>query len=277
MNSSRKTKETILKALIYGSAAFTVAMLVIIVGYIFVKGMGNMSPGFITNDYSASGDGGVYPMILATVYTVGISIVVSAPIGILSAIYLQEYAKQGRLVSAIRFCTESLAGIPSIIYGLFGGIFFVVFLKMGYSILSGSLTVAIIILPVIIRTTEEALKTVPQSFREASFALGATKLQTLYKVIVPSAMPGIISGIILSIGRVVGESAAILLTAGTVAKLPETIMSSSRTLTVHAYLLTKETGDIATASSIGIILIVIVLALNTIAKVTGKKLGKASR
>lgn len=121
-------------------------------------------------------------MIVATVYTVLIAILVSAPIGILAAIYLQEYAKQGRLVSAIRFCTESLAGIPSIIYGLFGGIFFVVFMKMGYSLLSGSLTVAIIILPVIIRTTEEALKTVPQSYREASFALGATKLQTLYRL-----------------------------------------------------------------------------------------------
>lgn len=275
MNGARKRKDNILNGLIYGSAFVTVAMLFVIVGYIFYKGFGNINFNFIFNDYQASGDGGVYPMILATVYTVVIAILVSAPVGILAAIYLQEYAKQGRLVSAIRFCTESLAGIPSIIYGLFGGIFFVVFMKMGYSLLSGSLTVAIIILPVIIRTTEEALKTVPQSYREASFALGATKLQTLYKVIVPSAMPGIISGVILSIGRVVGESAAILLTAGTVAKMPAGIMSSARTLTVHSYLLTKETGDIATASSIGIILIVIVLALNTLAKFAGKKLSKA--
>ena len=276
MNGARKRKDNILNGLIYGSAFVTVAMLVVIVGYIFYKGFGNINFNFIFSDYQASGDGGVYPMIVATVYTVLIAILVSAPIGILAAIYLQEYAKQGRLVSAIRFCTESLAGIPSIIYGLFGGIFFVVFMKMGYSLLSGSLTVAIIILPVIIRTTEEALKTVPQSYREASFALGATKLQTLYKVIVPSAMPGIISGVILSIGRVVGESAAILLTAGTVAKMPAGIMSSARTLTVHAYLLTKETGDIQTACGVGIVLIVIVFGLNTIAKLVAKKLNKAN-
>lgn len=275
MNKSRNTKDIILKYLIYLAAFITVSMLVVIVGYIFYKGFRNISFDFIFSDYQTSGDGGVYPMIVATLYTVLIAILVSAPIGILSAIYLQEYAKQGKLVSAIRFCTESLAGIPSIIYGLFGGIFFVVFMKMGYSLLSGSLIVAIIILPVIIRTTEEALKTVPQSYREASFALGATKLQTLYKVIIPSAIPGIISGVILSIGRVIGESAAILLTAGTVAKLPDGIMSSARTLTVHSYLLTKETGDIVTASSIGIILIVIVLFLNTLAKIAGKKLSKA--
>ena len=276
MNGARKRKDNILNGLIYGSAFVTVAMLFVIVGYIFYKGFGNINFNFIFSDYQASGDGGVYPMILATVYTVVIAILVSAPIGILAAIYLQEYAKQGRLVSAIRFCTESLAGIPSIIYGLFGGIFFVTFMKMGYSLLSGSLTVAIIILPVIIRTTEEALKTVPQGYREASLALGSTKFQTLYKVVLPSAVPGILSGVILSVGRVIGESAAILLTAGTVAQMPNTIFDSARNLTVHAYLLTKEKGDIASAASIGIVLIIMVLCLNTIAKVIAKKLNKAN-
>ena len=272
----RKLKENILKLLIYLSAIFTVATLVIIVGYIFMQGIGGINPTFLFSDYSASGDGGIMPMIVATLYTVALSILVATPIGILSAIYLQEYAKKGKIVTVIRFATESLAGIPSIIYGLFGGIFFVVTLGMKYSILSGSLTVAIIILPVIIRTTEEALKTVPQNYREASLALGSTKFQTLYKVVLPSAVPGILSGLILSVGRVIGESAAILLTAGTVAQMPGTIFDSARTLTVHAYLLTKEKGDISGAASIGVVLIIMVLFLNTIAKVVAKKLNKAN-
>ena len=272
----RKLKENLLKLLIYLSAFFTVSMLVVIVGYIFTKGIGGINLSFLTSDYSANGSGGILPMIVTTLYTVILSIAIATPIGILSAIYLQEYAKKGKLVNAIRFATESLAGIPSIIYGLFGGIFFVTVLKLSFSILSGALTVAIIILPLIIRTTEEALKTVPKSYREASLALGSTKFQTLYKVVLPSAVPGILSGIILSVGRVIGESAAIFLTAGTVAQMPSGIFDSARTLTVHAYLLTKESGDIQTAAALGIVLIFIVLTLNTIAKVIAKKLNKAN-
>ena len=272
----RKFKENILKLLIYLSAIFTVGALAIIVGYIFVKGIGKLNLHFLTSDYSSSGDGGILPMIVSTVYMVGVSILIATPIGVLAAIYMQEYAKQGKLVKAIRFATESLAGIPSIIYGLFGGIFFVTVLKLSFSILSGALTVSIIILPLIIRTTEEALKTVPRSYREASLALGSTKFQTLYKVVLPSAVPGILSGIILSVGRVIGESAAIFLTAGTVAQMPLGIFDSARTLTVHAYLLTKESGDIQTAAALGIVLIFIVLFLNTIAKIIAKKLNKAN-
>lgn len=274
--NSRKVKENIWKVLLWLSAALTVFMLVFILGFIFVKGIGKISPTFLTADYSASGDGGILPMIVATLYSVLLSIVVATPIGVLSAVYLQEYAKQGTLVKIIRFATESLSGIPSIVYGLFGSIFFVDVLGFGYSILAGSLTVSIIILPVIIRTTEEALKAVPGFYREASLGLGATKFQTLYKVIVPSALPGVLSGVILSIGRVVGESAAILLTAGTVAKMATSIMSSSRTLTVHAYLVTKEAGDIEQAAAVGIVLIVIILVLNTIAKLITKKFSKAN-
>ena len=264
----RKFKENLLKSLVYLSALFTIVSLVVIVGFIFIKGIGNMNFNFLFSNYSASGDGGILPMIITTLYTVVVSIVVATPIGILAAIYLQEYAKKGKAVTAIRFATESLSGIPSIVYGLFGGIFFVVTLKMGYSIVAGSLTVAIIILPVIIRTTEEALKTVPQAYRESSLAL--------YKVVLPSAIPGILSGVILSVGRIIGESAAILLTAGTVAKMPGGIFDSARTLTVHSYLLTKESGDIATAASIGIVLIVIVLALNMLARFVARKLNKAN-
>lgn len=272
----RKLKENILKIAIYLSVIFTVTALVVIVGYIFKTGIGGINISFLFSDYSASGESGILPMIVTTIYTVLLSILVATPIGVLSAIHLNEYAKKGKIVTAIRFATESLAGIPSIIYGLFGGIFFVVTLGMKYSILSGALTVAIIILPVIIRTTEEALKTVPQNYREASLALGSTKFQTLYKVVLPSAVPGILSGLILSVGRVIGESAAILLTAGTVAQMPGSVFDSARTLTVHAYLLTKENGDLQGAASIGIVLIVIVLFLNTSAKVIAKKFNKAN-
>ena len=215
-------------------------------------------------------------MLVTTVYTIVISLVIATPIGILAAVYLQEYAKQGRLVKVIRFATESLTGIPSIIYGLFGAVFFVATLKLGMSIIAASLTLTIIVLPVIIRTTEEALKTVPRTYREGSLALGATKLQTLYKVILPSAMPGILSGVILSMGRIVGESAAIFLTAGTVAAMPGSIFSSARTLTVHSYLVTQESGDIELAAAIGIILIVMILVLNVLATLLSKKFNKTN-
>lgn len=272
----RRVKDNILNGLVWLSAIFTIGILVIILGFIFVKGIGKINLTFLTSNYSASGGGGILPMIVTTLWTVLLSLAVATPIGVLGAVYLQEYAKQGKMVAFIRFATESLAGIPSIVYGLFGGIFFVVALKMGYSILAGSLTVSIIILPVIIRTTEEALKTVPESYREASLGLGATKFQTLYKVILPSAMLGILSGVILSIGRIIGESAAILLTAGTVAQMPKGIFSSARTLTVQAYLVTKEKGDIETAAAVGIVLIVIILALNISAKLIAKKFNKAN-
>ncbi|WP_419725745.1 phosphate ABC transporter permease PstA [Terrisporobacter petrolearius] len=272
----RKIKDNFLSFLLYLSSFVTVGLLVLIVGFIFVNGIKGINLSYIFSDYSASGDGGILPMIVSTVYMVVIAIAIATPIGILSAIYLNEYAKKGRIVEIIRFATECLAGIPSIIYGLFGGIFFVVTLKMQYSIIAGALTVAIIILPVIIRTTEEALKTVPNEFREGSLAMGATKFQTLYKVIIPSALPGILSGVILSIGRVIGESAAILLTAGTVASMPTSIFDSARTLTVHSYLLTKEMGDISGAASVGVVLIIIVLILNTSTKLIAKKLSKGN-
>lgn len=272
----RKFKENIQKAVLWISAGITIGILVSILGFIFIKGYKNISIGFLTENYSASGGGGIFPMIVATLYTVFISIIVATPIGVLAAIYLTEYAKQGSVVKIIRFATESLSGIPSIVYGLFGSIFFVVTLKLGYSLLAGSLTVAIIILPVIIRTTEEALKSVPSSYKEASLGLGATRFQTLYKVIVPSSIPGILVGVILSVGRVVGESAAILLTAGTVAKMPKGIMSSARTLTVQSYLVTQESGNIEQAAAVGIVLIVIILILNILAKLITKKFSKAS-
>ena len=228
----RKFKENILKILLYLSALITVGILVFIIGFIFIKGYKLIDLNYLFGEYKPSGGGGIKPFIISTLYTVGLSLLIATPIGVLSAVYLQEYAKQGKLVRVIRYSTEALAGIPSIVYGLFGAAFFVSALKFGYSLLAGSLTLSIIILPVIIRTTEEALKVVPPSYREASLGLGATRFQTLYKVILPSAIPGILSGVILSMGRVIGESAALFLTAGTVYKIPTSIMSSGRTLTV---------------------------------------------
>lgn len=271
----RQFKDNMLRGLLWGSAFVSVAVLVVIVGYIFYKGFSYISLDFIFGDYSPTGGGGIFPMIVTTILTILISLLIATPIGILAAVYLHEYAKQGRLVRIIRYATESLTGIPSIIYGLFGAVFFVAILKLGMSIIAASLTLTIIVLPVIIRTTEEALKTVPATYREGSLALGTTKLQTLIKVILPSAMPGILSGIILSIGRIVGESAAIFLTAGTVAAMPSSIFSSARTLTVHSYLVTQEAGDIGLAAAIGIVLIVIILVLNLTATYISKKLNKA--
>ncbi len=270
----RKIKDNILKILLWLSAALTIFVLVTIIGYIFKKGFGLISFDFIFADYSPTKGGGIFPMIITTLLTVLVSLAISIPIGICAAIYLEEYAKQGKLVKLIRFATESLAGIPSIIYGLFGTVFFVTTLKLQFSILSGSLTLAIIVLPVIISTTEEALKTVPGSYKEGAIALGATKLEVLYKIIVPSAMPGILSGVILSIGRIIGESAAMLLTAGTVAGMPKNLMSSGRTLTVQAYLVTKEQGNIELASAIGVILIFIILFLNLSARGITKIMNK---
>lgn len=272
----RKIKDQIYLFLLWFAAFLTVAFLVTIVGYIFYKGMALINVHFIFGDYSPTGGGGIWPMIVTTLYTIVISLVIATPIGIMAAVYLQEYAKQGKLVRIIRFATESLTGIPSIIYGLFGAVFFVTSLKLGMSIISASLTLTIITLPVVIRTTEESLKTVPHAYREGSLALGTTKLQTLYKVILPSAMPGILSGIILSMGRIIGESAAIFLTAGTVAAMPASIFSSARTLTVHSYLVTQEAGDIELAAAIGIVLIVIILVLNLSATYISKKFDKAN-
>ncbi len=210
--------------------------------------------------------GGIYPMLISTLMLIGLSLLIAVPIGVFAAIYLVEYSKEGRFLRIIRFATESLSGIPSIVYGLFGMIFFVKLLGFGQSMVSGSLTLSIILLPTIIRTTEESLKTVPPSYKEGSFALGANRLQTLWKVIVPNALSGILVSIILSIGRIVGESAALLFTAGTFAKIPNGFFDSGASLTVRAYMEVKEYANIEMACGIGIILLIIVFGLNLITK-----------
>lgn len=227
--------------------------------------------------------GGIFPMIVSTLLLILVALVFSAPIGILAAIYLVEYAKPGKLVNLIRFATEVLSGIPSVVYGLFGMLVFSNTLNLGMSILSGGLTLMILLLPTMMRTTEEALKAVPMSYREASYGLGANKIQTLSKVILPSAIPGILVGVILSIGRTIGESAALLFTIGTFAKLPVnptsgalSLFETGTSLTVRAYVEVKESGNVETAAAIGIVILVIVFTLNMISRLISKKFSKAN-
>ena len=227
--------------------------------------------------------GGIFPMIVSTLLLILVALVFSAPIGILAAIYLVEYAKPGKLVNLIRFATEVLSGIPSVVYGLFGMLIFSNTLNLGMSILSGGLTLMILLLPTMMRTTEEALKAVPMSYREASYGLGANKIQTLSKVILPSAIPGILVGVILSIGRTIGESAALLFTIGTFAKLPVnptsgalSLFETGTSLTVRAYVEVKESGNVEMAAAIGIVILVIVFILNMISRLISKKFSKAN-
>lgn len=227
--------------------------------------------------------GGIFPMIVSTLLLVLVALLFSAPIGILAAIYLVEYAKPGKLVNVIRFATEILAGIPSVVYGLFGMLMFVNTLNLGMSILAGGLTLTILLLPTMMRTTEEALKVVPMSYREASYGLGANKIQTLSKVVLPSAIPGILVGVILSIGRIIGESAALLFTIGTFAKLPVnpesgnfSLLETGTSLTVRAYIEVKESGNVEMAAAIGIIILIVVFTLNLFSRLIAKKFSKAN-
>ena len=373
---SRKAKDNLVRGAIYGCAGFTVLILVVIIGFIVVKGLPGISIDFLTRDYedkttyvtvdaagreqdgagvegyvsslgaaielndkgqavitkidedsplksavntkkeaypaakkdiiTKAGDmklegissltdavsslnglsgnvklkitrpgGGILPMVVTTLYMIVISLLISAPVGIFSAVYLIEYAKPGRLMSTIHFAIQNLAGIPSIIYGLFGSLFFVKVCRLQYSLLAGALTLSIILLPTIITTTEEALKAIPKTYRESSLGLGATKLQTINKVVLPNAMPGILVALLLGIGRIVGESAALLLTAGTVAQIPQALFGNSAsgaTLTIKMYTLMKEENDLTTACAIGIVLLVIIVFINWTSKAITKRL-----
>ena len=227
--------------------------------------------------------GGIFPMIVSTLMLILVALLFSAPVGILAAIYMVEYAKPGKLVNLIRFATEVLSGIPSVVYGLFGMLIFANTLKLGMSILSGGFTLMILLLPTMMRTTEEALKAVPMSYREASYGLGANKIQTLSKVVLPSAIPGILVGVILSIGRTIGESAALLFTIGTFAKLPVnptsghlSLFETGTSLTVRAYVEVKESGNVEMAAAIGIVFLVIVFTLNLISRLISKNFSKAN-
>ena len=222
------------------SALLTVMTLLFLIAYILIKGIPYLTPSLFAWEYTTE-NVSLMPALVNTVIMTGLSLLIAVPLGIFAAIYLVEYAKRGnRLVSIVRITAETLTGIPSIVYGLFGFLLFVVALGWSYTILGGAMTLAIMILPTIMRTTEEALKAVPDSYREGSFGLGAGRLRTVFQVVLPSAVPGILAGIILAVGRIVGETAALMYTAGTVAGIPSNLFGSGRTLAVHMYVLTNE-------------------------------------
>lgn len=258
-----RRNEKIAFAFLWAAAIITVVVLVAIVGGVLVNGIGHLSLEFLTQEPSNMGkDGGIFSIIITTIYLALFSLIIAAPIGICAAIFLTEYAKEGPVIRLIRFGTESLAGIPSIIFGLFGYVFFVVFLKFRYSIVSGGLTLTLMILPTIIRTAEESIKMVPRSYREGSLALGATKWQTIYKVVLPAAIPGILTGVILGIGRVVGETAAVIYTAGSSLGLPNSIWRPGRTMAVHLYILASEGLSKNNMYATATVLIITVLIIN---------------
>ncbi|MGI6678394.1 MAG: phosphate ABC transporter permease PstA [Dehalobacterium sp.] len=275
-----RTKEKIARVILWTGASITVGFLLVIIGYIFVQGMGVMSLDFIMDKPRKMGsEGGIFPAIVGTLYLIGTTLLFAVPIGVGAAVYLNEYTREWKIIQLIRFGTEALAGIPSIIFGLFGFVFFVILLKPitgGWSILSGSLTGALMVLPTIVRTSEEALKAVPQSDREGSLALGASKWQTISKVVLPAAIPGVLTGIILAIGRVVGETAALLLTLGGTLLLPHSLFDGTRTMSMHLYMVAMETGAMDVAFGTALVLIVTIFVINTSAGILKKRLELVS-
>ncbi len=276
MNAKVKKKKIyagslVLKILVIAAAVFTIAVLGYLIVYILVRGIPNLSPELFSLNYT-SDNCSMLPSIINTLIMIGVALAIAVPIGVFSAVYLTEYAKKGnRLVMIIRMMAETLTGIPSIVYGLFGMLFFVTACHMSYSLIAGILTVAIMVLPTVLRTTEEALLAVPVSYREGSFGLGAGKLRTVFRIVLPSAIPGILSGVILATGRIAGETAALIYTAGTVAELPENLLSSGRTLAVHMYVLSQEGLHTDQAFATAVILLAMVLVINVLsAKIAGK-------
>lgn len=253
------------------SAVITVLALGSLIVYILVKGVPHLTPQLFAWTYN-SDNVSMLPALINTLLLTLLAIVVAGPLGIFAAIYMVEYAKKGnKIVGLVRVTAETLSGIPSIVYGLFGMLFFCTALHMGYSLISGALTVAIMVLPTIMRTSEEALLAVPRSYREGSFGLGAGKLRTVFKVVLPSAVPGILSGIILATGRIVGETAALIYTAGSVAKMATKLTDSTRTLAVHMYLLSKEGLHTDQGYATAVVLLVLVVLINFASdKIAGK-------
>ena len=274
MSYKRTPGSFIVLLLVLLSAIITIGVLGFLIAYILIKGVPYLTGSLFSFTYT-SDNVSMMPSIINTILITFLSIIIAVPIGMFSAIYMVEYAKKGnKIVAAVRLTAETLTGIPSIVYGLFGMLFFVTTLKLGYSILAGAFTLAIMVLPVIMRTTEEALLSVPDSYREGSFGLGAGRLRTVFRVVLPSAIPGILSGIVLSVGRIVGETAALIYTAGTVANLPSSLLSSGRTLSVHMYSLSSEGLHTNEAYATTVVLLVIVMSLNFVSSFIAKKIGK---
>lgn len=273
----RKSKSYIMKALVYLATAITLVSMLYLIIYILINGIQYINGDLFAWKYNSQ-NVSMTPAIINTIIVVALTLVIAVPVGIAAAIYLVEYAKRGsKLVKVIRVTTETLAGIPSIVFGLFGFLSFVIAFKWGYSMLAGILTLAMMVLPTIIRTTEESLIAVPDLFREGSYGLGAGKLRTIFLIVLPSAVPGILSGVILAIGRIVGESAALIFTAGSMAAVPDSLFASTRTLAVHMYCLLSEGLYINQAYATAVILLLIILIINGLSQIAAKKVSKGKQ
>ena len=271
----RSPLSLLLLALVTVSALITVSALVFLIVYILVNGIPSLTPDLFAWEYNSE-NVSLMPALINTIIMTAVSLLIAVPLGIFAAIYLVEYAKRGnKVVEIVRITAETLTGIPSIVYGLFGFLLFVVALGWGYSLLGGAMTLAIMILPTIMRTTEEALKAVPDSYREGSFGLGAGRLRTVFTVVLPSAVPGILAGVILGAGRIVGETAALMYTSGTVAGIPDSLMGSARTLSVHMYVLTNEGLYTNQSYATAVVLLVIVVLINALSAFIAKRVGTA--
>lgn len=272
--SKKKPLDVLLSVVTYGAAAISVSILAFIIGYVVFKGLPHLKPSLFALKYT-SDNVSLVPAMITTVEMTLLSLLIAVPLGVFTAVYLVEYAKRGnKIVGIIRVTAETLSGIPSIVYGLFGMLFFVTALGWGFSFIAGAFTLSIMILPLIMRTAEEALKSVPDSFREGSFGLGAGRLRTVFKIVLPSAVPGILSGVILAIGRIVGETAALIYTSGTVAQAPGKLTDSARTLSVHMYNLSSEGLHTNEAYATALILLIMVVGINALAAFAAKRLTK---
>ncbi len=270
----QRTTSRLQRYLVRFAAFLTCAVLLFLVGYILVMGIPNLSPDLFAWEYTSE-NVSLMPALINTILMILLALLVSLPLGIGAAIYLTEYTGRGnKLVSLIRITAETLSGIPSIVYGLFGMLFFVTALKLKLSLISGALTLSIMVLPTILRTTEEAILAVPESYREGSFGLGAGRLRTVWKIVLPSALPGIFAGVILAMGRIVGESAALIYTAGTVAKVPDSLFSSTRTLAVHMYALSSEGLYIDQTYATAVVLLLIVVGINALSSKLARRITK---
>ena len=270
----RRPFSLLLRILVTLSTLITAGTLGALVIYILVKGIPNINADLFAWEYTSE-NVSMMPAMINTVLMTGLSLIMAVPVGIFSAIYLVEYAKRGsKLVAVVGLTTETLSGIPSIIYGLFGYLFFVIALGWKLSFVGGAITLAIMVLPTIMRTTQEALKAVPDSFREGSYGLGSGRLRTIFRIVLPSAMPGILSGIILAIGRIAGETAALLYTSGTQAKVPDSLFDSGSTLAVHMYKLMSEGLYTNQAYATAVVLLIMVILINSLSGFVAKKLQK---
>ncbi|WP_237036912.1 phosphate ABC transporter permease PstA [Mediannikoviicoccus vaginalis] len=267
----------ILKFFVYFFSILTLLSLVFVIAFVLIRGVPYIEPKLFSLKYTSE-NVSMFPAIINTLIMVLLSLIVAVPLGIMTAIYLAEYAdKENKIVKVVRVTADTLSAIPSIVYGLFGMLFFVIYLKWNISLLAGAMTTAIMILPLIMRSTEEALIAIPQSLRDASFGLGAGKVRTIVRIVLPTAMPGILAGVILGIGRIVGETAALLFTSGTVAEVPKKIVgpaSGGRTLALHMYALSSEGMNVNQAYATGVILLILILLINGLSTLMANKLGR---